>query len=634
MGTACRAAFVCSAVLCFRGAGEAMQITENGGPTAAIAVPGDASPTERFAAEELRSYLHRISGAELTVASENAGGVAGRLLVGGTSPGLQVRRALGDADPDTFVVRTVGDDLVLVGASDRGTLYAVYDFLEQDLGCRWLAPGPDWEDVPREPSVEIGDVSRTERPGMKYRFLRMTVVGEPGSWYDHTMSWAAKNKINIGSGWPPAELPEPIARRGGFRAWMSPHVIHHILNVDEHFEEHPEWYALRGGKRLKHERAQLCTTNPEVVEVVAAGLGQMFDARPEVDFMGLGQADGTAFCECEECTALDTGEIWPFPGRELPVITERWLSFVNAVARRLQQTHPGKVVYTLAYHQTFRPPDPRIIKPEPNVMIQVVNSRPNYVCFVHRFEKEDCSHHVKFRQGLEQWAAMTPAGALVYEYTPHSTFCSMPFPAPRKFAADISYLHRVGVVGYEGQSSPSIWGTYGITLYTIAKATWNPELDADDLVRDCCDHAFHEASGPMQHFIATIEAGLEAADHITEGIWTYMTPEVMAEARRHLDAAHAAAETDVVRKRLRCIEIGFRYGEMGSEAWRKAQRALPDGDAALLREAIDLAEAAAKYCLDEQEREPHHAALPGKLTSVYAKAWRRELEKMGPRGPQ
>ena len=70
----------------------------------------------------------------------------------------------------------------------------------------------------------------------------------------------------------------------------------------------------------------------------------------------------------------------------------------------------------------------------------------------------------------------------------------------------------------------------------------------------------------MQRFIAAIEAGLGAADHITEGIWTYMTPEVMSEARVHLDAAHAAARSDVVRKRLRCIEIGFHYGEMGSEA--------------------------------------------------------------------
>ncbi|MFQ5810366.1 MAG: DUF4838 domain-containing protein, partial [Armatimonadota bacterium] len=546
----------------------------------------------------------------------------------GAAADMQRRLGRLAPEPEAFVVRTTGDDLVLAGAADRGTLYAVYDFLEEEFGCRWLAPGPDWEEVPRRASVEVGEIDRAERPGMKYRYLGMTAVGEPGSWPDHTMSWAAKNKINIGSGWPPAELPEQITKRGGFRAWMNPHVIRYLLNVDEHFDEHPEWYALRGGKRAKIERAQLCTTNPEVVEVMAARLGEMFDARPEVDFMGLGQADGTAFCECEKCTALDTGEMWPSRGRELPVITERWLGFVNAVARTLQRTHPGKKIYTLAYHQTFRPPDPSAIKPEPNVMIQVVNSRPNYVCFVHRFEKKGCTHHVKFRQGLEQWVAMTPGGVMVYEYTPHSTFCSMPFPAPRKFAADIKYLHRTGVAGYEGQSSRNIWGTYGLNLYTIARTTWDPGLDADALVQDYCDSAFHEASEPMQQFVAAIEAGLEAADHITEGIWTYMTPEVMTAARRHLDAAHAAARGDTVRRRLRCVEVGFRYGEMGSEAWRKAQTALAQKDAAGLREAIELAEAAARYCLDEQQKQPHYAAAPGKLTSVYAKAWRRALAAM------
>lgn len=616
------------AMPCIWGPSVAMQITNRGEPVAAIVVPDQANETEQFAASELQSYIQHISDAALHIEKE-AGATHGvRLLIGGTSQGRRAREALAGMDPDSFVVKTMGENLVLVGATDRATLYAVYDFLENDLGCRWLGPSPVWEHVPRQASIEAPQLDRIESPGMKYRFLRMTVVGEPGTWPAHTMSWAAKNKINIGSGWPPAELPGQIAKRGGFRAWMSPHVIRHLLNVDEYFGEHPDWYALRGGKRAKIERAQLCTTNPEVVDVMAARLGEMFDARPEVDFMGLGQADGTAFCECDKCTALDTGEIWPSRGRELPVITERWLEFVNAVGRKLQQTHPGKKIYTLSYHQTFRPPDPETIQPEPNVMIQVVNSRPNYVCFVHRFENEACSHHVKFRQGLEQWVAMTPGGVMVYEYVPHSTFCSMPFPAPHKFADDINYLYRTGVVGYEGQSTPNIWGTYGITLYTIAKATWDPDIDADALVKDYCDSAFHEASEPMQRFVAAIEAGLEAADHITEGIWTYMTPEVMAEARRHLDAAHAAARSDIVKRRLRCIEVGFHYGERGSEAWRRARKALAEKNAALLREAIELAEAAGRYCLQEQEKEPHYAASPGKLTSVYAKAWRRALAVM------
>ena len=613
------------------GGSYAMTIARDGQALATIVVPDAATPTEQFAAEELCSYLAQISGAEPAVESEAEAGDLPHVLVGRTEAGEPVRAGLGTDEPEAFAVRTVGDDLVLTGASDRGTLYAVYDFLEQDLGCRWLGPSELWEEIPSLATIEFGEIDRVERPAMRWRFLRMTRGGDEGTWDHDCLSWAAKAKINIGSGWPQEELPDSYIERGGFRAWMAPHVLHHILDPDEYFDEHPEWYALRGGERKRMPKAgtqQLCTTNPEVIEMVAWGLGEMFDARPDVDFMGLGQGDGTAFCECENCAALDTGELWPHSSRELPVITERWLTFVNAVARKLQETHPGKGVYTLAYHQTFRPPDPEVIAPEPNVIIQVVNSRPNYVCFVHRFENEDCPHHVAFRDGLEKWVGMTPAGVMIYEYDPHSTFCAMPYPAAAKFMDDINYLHRIGVAGYEGQSGPNIWGTYGINHYAIARCTWEAGIEPAALVAEYCDAAFGPASEQMQAFLKTIEEGLIAADHITEGVWSYMTPEVMAAAREDLDAAHAAADgaSDKVRERLRQWEISFHYGELGSEAWRTAQQAIADHDAEALQRAIDLANAAAQYTLDEQEQAPHYAAAPGKLTRVYAKSWQRTLD--------
>ncbi len=609
----------------------AMTIARDGQALATIVIPDAATPTEQFAAEELRSYLAQISGAELVIETQGAATDSPRILVGRTLEGEPVREALAGEDPEAFAVRTVGDDLVLVGASDRGTLYAVYDFLEQDLGCRWLGPSELWEEIPSLATIEIGEVNRVERPAMTWRFLSMTRGGTEGTWNQDCMSWAVKSKINIGSGWPQQELPDSYVQRGGFRAWMSPHVLHRILDPNKYFDEHPEWYALVNGERKRMPKAgfqQICSTNPEVIEKVAEGLGEMFDAHPEVDFMGLGQGDGTAFCECENCTALDTGELWP-SSRELPVITERWLTFVNAVARKLQQTHPGKGVYTLAYHQTFRPPDPEVLALEPNVIIQVVNSRPNYVCFVHRFEKPDCPHHVAFREGLEKWVEMTSAGVMIYEYTPHSTFCSMPFPAAAKFVDDINYLQRIGVAGYQGQSVPVLWGTYGINYYAIARCTWEAGIEPAALVEEYCDAAFGPASEQMQAFLGTVEDGLVAADDTTEGVWSWMTPEVMAAAREDLDAAHAAVAgaSDKVRERLRQWEISFRYGELGSEAWRTAGQAIADHDAGALQRAIDQANAAAQYVEDEKERAPHYAGAPGKLTRVYVASWQRTLDK-------
>jgi hypothetical protein len=630
--TIIRVALIALSVMLCAAIAPALTLTEDGDPVAMIIVPRQPTATEQFAADELQSYLEQISGTTLVIGPESDFVERPRLLVGNTATGRSVAPIDG-GEPETFVVRTDGDDLVLRGASDRATLYAVYDFLEQDLGCRWLGPGEAWEHTPRQADIEVGPIDRTEQPDMKYRFLRMTFPADAPSHHHDVLSWAVKQKINIGAGWPQTELPDSFVRRGGFRAWMSPHVLHHALSPEDYFAQHPEYFALRGDRRPKAERGgfqQVCTTNPEVIDCVAHALDEMFGARSEVDFMGLGQGDGVAFCQCDECLALDTGELWPHSSRELPVITERWMRFCNEVARKLQQTRPGKKIYTLAYHQTFRPPDPDTFEIEPNVMVQVVNSRPNYVCFVHRFENEDCPHHNRFRAGIEQWVEMTPGGVMVYEYTPHSTFCAMPYPAPWKFADDIAYLDEIGLVGYEGQSSPRIWGTYGINYYTIAKATWDAGIDADALVADYCDHAFGPASVPMQRFLRTVEQALVDADHITEGVWTWMTPEAMAQCREHLDAAHAAAANAgrKVRDRLRDWEIDFYYGELGAQAWRKAERGMAEDDPGLLREAIDLADRAAAY-LDETRREKTHlVGNDGKLTRVYQKQWQRALERM------
>jgi len=54
--------------------------------------------------------------------------VAQRILGKDVIAGLKDQQSL---------VRTSGDDLVLIGGGLHGTLYAVYSFLENDLGYRW-----------------------------------------------------------------------------------------------------------------------------------------------------------------------------------------------------------------------------------------------------------------------------------------------------------------------------------------------------------------------------------------------------------------------------------------------------------------------------------------------------------------
>ena len=109
--------------------------------------------------------------------------------------GSEALRALGiDAaalEREAFVVRIIGKALVLAGddAGSRegepfyggghtGTLYAVYDFLQDQLGCRWVWPGPTGEVVPRRQTVEVGELSVQETPQLVRRHFRTGVRAE------------------------------------------------------------------------------------------------------------------------------------------------------------------------------------------------------------------------------------------------------------------------------------------------------------------------------------------------------------------------------------------------------------------------------------------------------------------------
>ena len=80
---------------------------------------------------------------------------------------------------------------------------------------------------------------------------------------------------------------------------------------------------------------------------------------------------------------------WPFVTPQVPSawILGGLLFAVWPAATTELNAAPVGVLDTTGFwriHQTFRPPDPQVLALEPNVIIQVVNSRPNYVCFVHR----------------------------------------------------------------------------------------------------------------------------------------------------------------------------------------------------------------------------------------------------------
>jgi len=159
----------------------AVPVAEGHQARAVIVIPKDASESTRWAAGELQRDLGLLSGAELPIASEGQvpTGAADKswILVGGPGDNSVVKEAVGKGlsgfgglKNDGFVLKTfrLGKRPVVVagGDSDAGTMYAVFELLEQ-LGVTFRLTGDIVPD--QRPSLSVPALSLSKEPAIVQR---------------------------------------------------------------------------------------------------------------------------------------------------------------------------------------------------------------------------------------------------------------------------------------------------------------------------------------------------------------------------------------------------------------------------------------------------------------------------------
>ncbi len=266
-----------------------------------IVVAEDAIPSERYAAEEFRTFLCQATGHELPIAA--AATVGGNVFIG-PSPALRASDLahLMDAAYVEEELRVVvaTNIIAIMGGRPRGVLYGVYQFLEDALGVRFLAK--NFTHVPRyqadDPLPRRGVLTPMDyayRPLVSCRFVAFPDL------QDTTAQFQARLRVNGRYREDPSVEPEWSKRVGGFnRNGLVLHNINSWLRASP--QEHPEYYAAdKDGKRpVSH---QPCFSNPDVVDRITANvLKDLRDFAPGA-MIPMAQEDAS-LCECERCQAL------------------------------------------------------------------------------------------------------------------------------------------------------------------------------------------------------------------------------------------------------------------------------------------------------------------------------------------
>jgi hypothetical protein len=526
-----------------------VKLAHRGQAKARIVLAAGASETERYAAGELALFLRIATGASFPIV-DAPGEAGGRLLVG-----PDAARAAGlDLPPDLaseeIVVRSAGRDLVLAGGSPRGTLYAVYTFLEDVVGCRWWTGTASR--MPWKPSLSVTEVSIRFRPPLEYREPYWYVAFDP--------VWAARNKAN-------GTQAGGDAGRGGRQTYEGfVHTFYTLIPPDKYFASHPEWFSEIDSRRTS-ENAQLCLTNEDMRRELVRNLKERLRAHPEATIASVSQNDCFGPCTCSNCRAVDEEEGGP---------AGSLLRFVNAVAAEIEPEFPGVAIDTLAYQYTRKPP--RLVRPRPSVIVRLCSIECSFA------KPLDDPRNKAFFDDLVGWSRI--AGRLyIWDYTTNFSHYVQPHPNYGVLAPNIRLFVRHNVRGVFEQGAYQSWGSEMAELraWVLAKLLWDPRLDEEKLRDEFLAGFYGPAADAMESYLQGLEEALaktgDALGCYSPTDAKFLSFETLARSWRILGSARRKSRRSAEYSRRvdrACLPVAYavisRWDELRTEAGRSGTR--------------------------------------------------------------
>jgi hypothetical protein len=427
-------------------------------PEWTVRVAQDASPVEKFAAEELMRYLKRQTGIELSMRpDDNSPGkcfLIGQTLFSEKEKLTVTKREDGD---DNFRITQRGDALVLTGSTARGTLYAVYYFLELN-GWHWPMPAFDYcrplSEIPPETNkLFFPDSDIHEEPVFVYRGgLCITSSWKPKSENFRRLmaqiDWMAKQRLNVLGihikhlNQIPRNILEEAAKRG-LRLTAEGHCWSFLVNKTGFDTEDCE-------KSLNDLVGQ------------AAHLVQSY---PGIDYYG---------------PWSDDNSLWEFCSNDSETAISRASKYFYRLNENLKAgMHRTRLI--IPAYQMLQAPSVLEKYPEDAII---------YFCPIARDHgqaifSEKSTRNRKYIRSLNLWESMGLAHQIVYYsyYRKHS-WKGFPANLPWMMGREFNWAAKKNFYGIWNYMVSDDWLSYDLQHYIYARLSWNPDQVVENLIEN------------------------------------------------------------------------------------------------------------------------------------------------------
>ncbi len=547
-------------------------IVKDGKPMAEIIVPSEPRRSVAFAAEELQTYIKKISGAELPIyppfAVDNGKGeglaqqyppdlkrMPMKIYVGNSYHTDRLGVTDDGLEWGAYRIKSGKDWLALVGKDTNFTPMGIWGrsrgHMNRGAKEEWQEAIGDhhWSNPMRKIWINYSrdlDMWAYDQKGTVYAvygFLRRLGVrwympGDLGEIIPDmkTIELPQINDTVIPDvkirdlNWAKFAFTSPAAQdqvlwamRLGANlpySYRGAHGQAKVTGPEENHEKHPEWYALYNGKRDVESRTpNPCLSSESLFQEQLKYIRFVFDMF-DVPALCVAPTDGfTTICQCDKCKGRDT----PERGRQGLLSDYVW-GYVNRIAGEVYKTHPDKLIMGCAYSTYWLPPK-NIDTLSPNIAVHVVNAR-------RRYDIPEDELRVR-REAVRKWAELT--NGKVINYMNHGGGKN----APHLFAEDLKAL-KGSLMGEEmyGPYHRGILADPGFThlpFYVSARLWWDTDLNVDKMLDEYYQKYYGPAADEMEAFIDFYERaqkkmrGINAAPAIRKAL------DLFAEAEARVD---------------------------------------------------------------------------------------------------
>lgn len=460
----------------------------------AIILPENPNSIEVFAAKELCKHLRLIYGFELPVLSGNSSQKYDQYFYVGVRPKDFIRTL--QSEEAVYIIKgnkifLFGEDTIQVSKSNdipelenrmlaevlqlrynrTGTLFAVYNFLEKELGIKWIKPGDNGIFFLKNKSYTVYDKHENWLPRLIQRNIRVIQHSHLSS--VTPIEFALTKEQSQGKS--ADELIWLRRMRFGYGKYYQ--FRHAFTNYWEEYKDSlPNVFALNAfGERRplnRVQRVKMCPSNDQLVDVVVSNWLEGKKKYPwqnsgslsgcENDSDGQGDAE---WCHCKNCLALDSHL---GAGSLSYHLTDRYVYFWNMLANRASKYQNDILVTGYAYEQMLLPPSR--FKLADNILIE----------FIPRLAGD-------FKKTQELYTGWKRMGMNKMFFRPNDFHwhIGIAMGQERRVYQNLKLALVNGASGTDYDSMIGYWeGISDLTYFIVAKAHQFPEASFEELESD------------------------------------------------------------------------------------------------------------------------------------------------------